>query len=238
MCVLALAWQAHPRWRLVVAANRDEYHDRAAAPLARWPDDDGGLIAGRDLRAGGTWLAVRPGGRFAAVTNIRNPAGPDPTLRSRGALVADLAGGAMPAADALAGYNPFNAVVVSAGSATFLGNRPHAVVRPLGGGLHAMSNGPLDPPWRKTTRLTRAMADWLDTPDNAIEQLFACLRDPSPPDGTYDDPTEIFIADATYGTRCSTIVTVDRHGAGRIVERRYDRAGATTGETAFAFAWG
>src|ERR1700754_2725628 len=92
MCILAFAWQAHPRWHLVLAGNRDERHDRPAAPLARWeaPAD---LIAGRDLKSGGTWLGVSEKGRLAVVTNLRGHGGPDPAKVSRGALVADLLAG-------------------------------------------------------------------------------------------------------------------------------------------------
>ncbi len=88
MCVVAVAIDAHPRWRLVVAGNRDEYHARASAPLARW-DEVSGIIAGRDLVSGGSWMGVSEAGRFAVVTNIRDADGPDPAKLSRGALVAD-----------------------------------------------------------------------------------------------------------------------------------------------------
>ena len=89
MCVAVLAWQAHPRWRLVVAANRDEFHERPTAPLARWSD---GTIAGRDLQAGGTWLGLNAAGRLALVTNFRLPGYPRPDLASRGGpgLLADI----------------------------------------------------------------------------------------------------------------------------------------------------
>jgi uncharacterized protein with NRDE domain len=231
MCVLAIAWQAHPRWRLVVAANRDEFHDRPAQPLHRWPD---GLIAGRDARAGGTWLAVGAA-RFAAVTNLRGSRAPDPARRSRGALVAGLATGAIaPAAAGLEAYNPFNAVLVDARGPHFLTNRPAKAIA-LAPGLHAMSNGPLDPPWRKTVRLTRVIERWLAAGGGPVEALFDGLRDPAPPAGEQD--AAIFVADPVYGTRCSTVVTIDADGAGAIAERRYDASGATTGETRVDFTW-
>ena len=84
MCVAATAWAAHPRWRLVAIGNRDEFHGRPTAPLSVW---DNGIIAGRDLEAGGTWLGVHPAGRFALVTNLRTPGYPRTELASRGALV-------------------------------------------------------------------------------------------------------------------------------------------------------
>lgn len=235
MCVLAIAWRAHPRWQLVVAANRDEFHDRAAEPLHAWRDAP--LIAGRDARAGGTWLAIGTYGGFAAVTNLRGFGGPDPARRSRGALVAALATGER-AADArdLDAFNPFNAVVVR-DRATFLTNRPDARAIPLAPGLHAMSNGPLDPPWRKTVRLTRAIEDWLAHDGGEATTLFDALRDPEPPLAPNDDPAAIFVADPVYGTRCSTVVAVEATGRGTILERRYDAHARVTGETRLRFDW-
>lgn len=239
MCILAIAWQAHPRWRLVVAANRDEFHDRAAAPLARWPDRD--LIAGRDLRAGGTWLGVSAQGHFAAITNLRGFGGPDAALASRGALVADLASGSGPwhdpAAADLGRFNPFNAIAVSPSGARFLANRPAPVHRTLAPGLHAMSNGPLDPPWRKSLRLSALIEQWLAAPHPAPHALLGDLRDPAPPVGSADDPAAIFIDDPVYGTRCSTVVAVDDAGVGVIVERRYDRSGQASSDTKIGFRW-
>lgn len=236
MCVLAIAWRFHPRWKLVVAANRDEFHDRPAEALHRWKD--GNIIAGRDIRAGGTWLAVSDGGRFAAVTNLRGHGDPDPALASRGALVTGLAAGDVPAADQLAGFNPFNAVLIDKDDARFLSNRPVPVSQPLAPGLHAMSNGPLDPPWRKTIRLSDAIGRWLADAAHDREALFAGLRDTSPPTGDPDDPAPIFIDNPVYGTRCSTIVLVDAENEGVIVERRFDRQGRAISDTAIAFNWG
>ncbi|MEH3048483.1 NRDE family protein [Sphingomonas adhaesiva] len=235
MCVLALAWRAHPRWRLVVAANRDEFHDRPAAPLAPWADRD--IIAGRDLTAGGTWLAVTRAGGFAAVTNLRGFGGPDPAKTSRGALVVDLALGE-PIDDArAASVNPFNAVAIGGGAATFLTNRPDSARHPLAPGIHAMSNGPLDPPWPKTQRLSALIAEWIAAPAPETETLFAGLRDRSPPVGDGGDPVAIFVDHPVYGTRCSTLVLVDAAGNGTIAERRYDAAGARVGDTRHDFVW-
>ena len=99
MCLIALAWRAHPRYPLIVVANRDEFHDRPAAPLAEWPDAPG-VYGGRDLRAGGAWLALGSGGRLAAVTNVRESRAPAPGLRSRGALATGFLQGALSAPEA------------------------------------------------------------------------------------------------------------------------------------------
>src|SRR5690242_3280776 len=86
MCLLVLAWQVHPRYRLVVAANRDEFHERPTAAMEKWlPPDD--IIAGRDLRAGGTWLAMDRSRRFGVITNFRELQRPSPDAPSRGSLI-------------------------------------------------------------------------------------------------------------------------------------------------------
>src|SRR5215469_15302075 len=102
MCLLVLAWNTHPRYRLVVAANRDEYHDRATAALGHWPAPDE-ILAGRDLRAGGTWLGIDRCRRFGIVTNFRELVRAAPEAPSRGGLIPGyLRGGAGPG-DYLAG---------------------------------------------------------------------------------------------------------------------------------------
>ena len=133
MCVAALAWHAHPRWRIVAIGNRDEFHDRPAAPLARWDTDDlgaTGIIAGRDLTAGGTWLGVSEAGRFGLVTNLRGFGERAPDRASRGQLVTDMLTGigdfGDPATADLSAFNPFNLLVADARTARFLTNRPAA----------------------------------------------------------------------------------------------------------------
>ncbi|MDO6414054.1 NRDE family protein [Sphingomonas sp. BIUV-7] len=241
MCVIAIAWQAHPRWRLVVAANRDEYHDRPAEKLHRWPDSD--LIAGRDLIGRGTWLAVSEQGRFAAVTNLRQqrqqPA--DPEWTSRGLLVTGLALGQQQyegaAIDRLAGFGPFQAISVSGAEADLLSNRPTPACRRLAPGILGISNGPFDRPWRKSRRLGSMVERWLNDATFDRASLLADLRDPASPAADADDPGEIFVSDPVYGTRCSTVVTVDQSGDGVIVEVRYDRAGNVEGTETIAFRW-
>ena len=251
MCVLAFAWNPAPHWRLVAAGNRDEFQSRASAPLDRW--EEGGVIAGRDLVGGGTWMGVSDAGRFAAVTNVRNPAGPDPALASRGALVADLlrAKGAFsdPQTVDPADFNPFNLIAVDGARARFLTNRPGPDRRDLAPGIYALANGGFDSPWPKSVRLKAALADWVASGDAAHEPLFAALADADAPPGVPgrdgvpadapDNPVQaaIFIRNATYGTRCSTVVAVDADGKGRIAERRFNSVGAPAGESVFDFAW-
>lgn len=246
MCVAALAWHAHPRWRLVAIGNRDEYHARPAAALARW-DDGSGIIAGRDLVGGGTWLGVSLAGRFTLITNRRGFGDPDPARRSRGELVsALLSGGDLPAA--LDAYNPFNLLAVSGDTFEYLTNHPGPVRTTLGHGTYGLSNGALDEPWPKTMALKAAVTDWLnlDTDDSA--PLFAILASedcpalglpPRQPSDIAIEPrdTPPFIRGPVYGTRCSTVVTVATDGTGRIVERRFSATGEDEGRTMIDFVW-
>lgn len=244
MCIAAMALNAHPRWQLVVAANRDEYHARDAAPLAHW-DDRPAILAGRDLKGGGTWLGVSENGRMVLVTNFRVPGYPKPERPSRGRLVTGLLDGHDPAAIDLAPFNPFNLVVANPQGAQFLSNHPEQQRSPLPSGVHGLSNGALAPAWPKTRRLCGDLSDWLAGDTHSIEPLFAALRDESPHDSAGDGPGEgpeprlsgVFIRDPVYGTRCSTVILIDRQGSGRIAERRFDANGAVSGESVLDFRW-
>jgi uncharacterized protein with NRDE domain len=245
MCVLAFAWQAHPRWRLVMAGNRDELHARPAAPLARWAEAPH-ILAGRDLASGGTWLGVSEEGRFAVVTNLRGYGPPAPDRASRGALVTDVLAGAEP--EALDAFNPFNLIAADQAGARFLANRPGPVRAALAPGLYGLSNGALDAPWPKTLRLKQRLLDWIVAGADGPERLLDALAEdrlptaglaPAAPSDAPREPalSPVFIRDPVYGTRCGTVVAIDMAGRGTIVERRYDAAGAPTGETALSFAW-
>ena len=251
MCVLAFAWNAHPRWKLVLAGNRDEFHARPAAALARWdgPDD---LIAGRDLQSGGTWLGVSGRGRLAVVTNLRGYGGPDPDRASRGALVTDMLAGTGDYGDPdnapLGAFNPFNLIVAGPGQARFLSNRPHDIRAKLAHGVYGLSNGGLDEPWPKLLQIKAFMFDWLTGGADDPHALFDGLRSetlpaigiaPTAPSDAPREPKDspIFIRDAVYGTRCSTVVAIDRDGAGLIAERRFTAAGEAAGDSAIRFSW-
>lgn len=247
MCVLALAWQAHPRWRLVVAGNRDEYHARPAAPLARWSDADH-LIAGRDLQSGGTWMGVSKRGRFVVVTNLRGFGMPREGRPSRGALVTDLLNGADSETIALDAYNPVNLIAVDGREAHFLTNRPAPLRTGLTSGLYGLSNGTLDEPWPKTLQLKSHLLDWLTGAATDPALLLPGLREETLPDAGVDPATPsdvpqepahspIFINNAIYGTRCSSVVAIDCAGSGQFLERRFSASGEAVGETRLDFRW-
>lgn len=246
MCVAAIAWHAHPDWQLVVIGNRDEFHERPAAPLAQW-DNGSGIIAGRDLKSGGTWLGVSTGGNFVLVTNLRGYGLPDPSRRSRGELVTRLLEGET-APSELDQYNPFDLIHSGSGEAHFLTNRPQPTQARLAHGVYGLSNGTLDEPWAKTMQLKAALIDWLPTETTDPAALLSALASEDlgdyglHPRGPSDvaveaEETPVFIRNPLYGTRCSTVVTVDRTGKGRIIERRFAESGEFSGESAFEFRW-
>ena len=246
MCIAAMAWDAHPDWLMVVAANRDEYHVRPSAPLARW-DDGSGILAGRDLQAGGTWLGVAEAGRMVLITNYRAPGDPQPDRASRGQLVVGLLAGQTPGE--LEIYNPFNVLIANPRNSSILTNYPDTTREPLPSGVHGLSNGAFACPWPKTRQLNTALAQWLaqESPGDgpqATATLFDALRDDSPPpadplqsDGPEPPYAPVFIRNPVYGTRCSTVITVTRDGHGQIAERRFDAEGNPTGETVLPFRW-
>jgi uncharacterized protein with NRDE domain len=258
MCLIALAWRRHPRYRLVLAANRDEFHERPTFPLAPWQDAPA-VIGGRDALHGGSWLALR-GARLAAVTNVRLPGAPQG--RSRGALVAGFVQSDAPAQtalDALAtesgDYSPFNLLLHDGDTLAFASNMPGFVTRPLTPGLHGISNGALDAPWPKTETLMVRLDVWLqaqgdvpstdETPADPAA-LFDALADTTPaPDAVLPDTgvglererflSPAFIAHARYGTRASTVVLIaDDHAW--IVERRFGPDAVALGETRLRIA--
>ena len=233
MCVAAIAWLTHPRWRLVAIGNRDEFHGRPTTPLAAW---DNGIIAGRDLQAGGTWLGVHPAGRFALVTNLRADGYPKPGMATRGTLVTDWLLD-QPLGD-LAAMNPFNLFVAGPQGAELLTNHPAPQRQPLAPGIHGLSNGSFANRWYKTLRLEAALAEWLVAGDAGTAPLFAALADTTrAPDTPAAEFSSVFITNPAYGTRCSTVVLVDDAGAGTIVERSFDASGAATGEVTLEFGW-
>ena len=232
MCVVSIAWHAHPRWQLIVAGNRDEFHARPATPLGPWADDPS-IIAGRDILSQGTWLGVSHTGRFGVVTNIRNPEGPDPSKASRGALVTDwLARGSFP--DILDNFNPFSLMIGDQHGLQYISNRPNDIWASLGHGVHGISNAVQDELWPRKERLNSALRGWLSGSAEDPTTLFGILGNAH---STPADAHPIFIRDAVYGTRCNTILAVGRDGVGRIMERRFDSAGNALGESAEAFNW-
>lgn len=240
MCLILVAWQTHPEFPLVVAANRDEYYVRPSAEADRWPEDPR-ILGGRDLEAGGTWLALRQDGRFAAVTNVRDGAAKG--SRSRGHLPGDfLRGDQDPAAYAAAvdgaQYGGFNLLLADQDSLWYCSNRDGAP-RQLAAGTYGLSNHLLDTPWPKlVSAKARFAASLASLP--ALGGFFDLLADPEivPDPGLPDTGvvlewerllSAVFVKSETYGTRASTVLTLGRNGAFRLEERRFGMSGAALG---------
>jgi uncharacterized protein with NRDE domain len=251
VCLLVLAWNAHPRYRLVVAANRDEYHDRPSAPLGRWPPP-AEILAGRDLRAGGTWLGIDRRCRFGIVTNFRDLMQAPPQAPSRGGLIPRYLAGAAGPGDYLAALEPeatayggFNLLLADGESLWYASNRGTPFARALEPGVHGLSNEQLDTPWPKLLRVRRGFEAWLRGGGSVDDgELFALLADRTqaseeglPSTGvspewerTLSSP---FVLNPSYGTRCSTLVAIEPAGACFVAERRFDPGGARSGETEY-----
>jgi uncharacterized protein with NRDE domain len=250
MCLLLLAWQAHPRYELLVAANRDELHARPTAALDFWPDAPG-VLAGRDLVAAGTWLAARSDGRFAAVTNFRDESAVA-GLRSRGELVlryfdSDLAPQAF--ASRLAAeqslYAGFNLIVGDRDDLCYASNRTDPFARRLEPGLHALSNHRLGTPWPKVARGLRALRAHVDAGSSEVESLFEAMleRQPDPelPNAgaaalPWPASSGPFIAGEAFGTRATTLMWRDGTRRTRVEERRFGPSGRPEGRTSIMLA--
>ncbi|MGD9945837.1 MAG: NRDE family protein [Burkholderiaceae bacterium] len=233
MCLIAFDWRPGHDRPLVMAANRDESYERPTAAAGWWPGASE-VYGGRDLLAGGSWLAMDRGGRLAAVTNVRE-AQPVLGRRSRGELVSgfllgelDLHDYAQQVADAADDYSGFNLLLFETrgeGRAFYVSNRAPVRLAPVPAGVHGLSNHLLDTDWPKVRRLVRRLADATDSTQPLEAALLQALADRElPPDDELPDtgvgaererllaPAFIYGPARSYGTRASTVVVVDRDG--------------------------
>lgn len=241
MCLLVFAWKTDARVPLIFAGNRDERHARASRAAGFW-EDAPQILAGRDLEAGGTWLGITTGGRFAVVTNYRSGPNPHSGPRSRGELTTNFLRSQSAPPDYLesvavhAGqYAPFSLLVGDTEALWYFSNRSGHPPQPVPSGIHGLSNHLLDTPWPKVTlsksRLSRLLKHRTTTPDRLLELL--ADRRPAPlenlPDTGIGPERErlispVFVVNPEYGTRCSSVIVMDRNEA-RFSERRFDSAG-------------
>jgi uncharacterized protein with NRDE domain len=246
MCLILIAWKAREDLPLVIAANRDEWRKRPTEP-AHWWNSDPPILAGRDLQAGGTWMGITRGGRFAAVTNFRDPSDQRSTARSRGTLVTEFLLATSTPRDYLeavarhAGeYNAFNLIAGDRDALWIYGSRdgPPRAIEP---GIHGLSNHVLDEPWPKVVRGRAAMTHAIAATDPA-PQLFDFLSDRGfapdhelPGTGVGVDwerrLSAALITGTDYGTRASTVLVAGRNGAMRFEERTRGAEGEVLGVT-------
>ena len=237
MCLIIVGWRVCPGYPLIVAANRDEFHGRPTAAAARWVDAPY-VVAGRDLEAGGTWLGVTDDGRFAAVTNVREPGKPPGNL-SRGCLTRDFLSGKAPPrtfTTDLPGeaYSGFNLLVADESSLWYRSNRD-SDARELAPGIYGVSNHLLDTPWPKLTSAKRRFSEAIERlPDESA--LFSLLADDEiVPDEALPATgvslawerllSAVFVRSPDYGTRASTLVVRRSDGSGTLHERSFDAKG-------------
>lgn len=233
MCLIAVAWQVHPAYPLVLAANRDEFHARPTAAADWWPDAPG-IFGGRDLQAGGTWLGASRHGRFAAITNVREPDSPLGKC-SRGALTAAFLQSELSAARfsetvQYEDYAGFNLLLGDGKSLIYCSNREDGA-RELPPGIYGLSNHRLDTPWPKLLKLRSAMAECLDElPSTAA--LFRLLSDTTiAPDHELPATgvslawervlSAIFVTTEGYGTRASTVLLQASDGSMQLEEHSF-----------------
>jgi uncharacterized protein with NRDE domain len=255
MCLVLVVWRMHAQYPCLVAANRDEFHARPTARAEWWPDHPE-ILAGRDLEAGGTWLGVTRTGRFAALTNYRDPerrreAAAGAATPSRGALVTSVLESGASVAQSLgylrevgANYNGFN-LIFSDGERLGIYESVRGSGRELGPGIYGLSNHLLDTPWPKVqiakSRLQAALLGLTDT-----APLLELLRDDRPASDALLPQTGVslewerllssaFVRAPDYGTRCSTIIRIEREGRAYFDEWSWDSIGADMGRISLQF---
>lgn len=237
MCLILLAYDYHPRYKLIVSANRDEFYKRSTLPANFWPDNPS-VLAGKDLEQGGTWMGVTTSGRFAALTNYRDPLHEKPIATSRGHLVRNYLTGDRSAEDFLHGlhqkdreYNGFNLLAGTAESVYYYSNREQ-LIRRVEKGVHGLSNSLLDVGWPKVSKGVKAFAGCLQGPNIRLKSLFEILADQEifndselPRTGISIERermlSPLYIVSPEYGTRSSTILLIDQHNQVQFWERSF-----------------
>jgi len=251
MCLLVFAVNAHPRYRLILAGNRDEFHDRATE-AARWWSGEPAMLAGRDIEAGGTWLGIDDRGRFGAITNIRDVTPAPPGAPSRGELITQFIRGGAAATHYLdtlraraQNFAGFNLVLGDKKDVHFFNSRSGRCAM-LSAGVHGLSNDALDTPWPKVIKATAGVRRLLelDEPDEAaMFDIFAdreMAADADLPDTGVGLEYErmlsaCFIVSPRYGTRSTTVIKVAHDGQIRFCERHFDVDGEMSGQRDFEF---
>lgn len=235
MCIIFVAFRCHPDYHLITAANRDEFYKRPSKAAHYW-DDHPSILAGRDLEQMGTWMGITRTGRFAALTNYRNPSEFDKTdKKSRGHIVRDFLAGDESPVEFLKNlqqerldYKGFNLFVADAETLLYYSNIGNQIKK-LGPGIYGLSNDQLDTPWPKVVKgkhqIKQLLANGVDH-----KSLFTILADNEPapeeklpktgiPLKLEKTLSSIFIKSSDYGTRCSTVVTIDQKRNVRFIER-------------------
>ena len=239
MCLLLMALNTHATYPLILLANRDEYYERPTASARFW-DEAPFVLAGKDLRAGGTWLGITRKGRIAAVTNYRDPASIKQGAPSRGRLVSDFLLGQRGAEEYIekldrdaVKYNGFNLIIGERGQYYWYSNRDDGV-QLLSAGIYGLSNQLLDTPWPKVAKSKAALVHLLsEQKEPSLDKLFLILTDRTTAGDEHLPHTgiglewerilsPIFIKSPTYGTRSSTVMLIDADNHVTFVEKTFN----------------
>lgn len=246
MCLIGLNWQPNSARRLLLVANRDEFHRRPTRPAQTWDESDD-CIGGRDLLAGGAWLASNQTGRFAAVTNVRLPSEKNVEFeKSRGALVKDFMLSNVTAATFVQTamrdsqrYAGFNLLACDGEHLFHCNNRSHEI-NELSAGIHVVSNGSIGDHWPKMETARKLLHT---SQNNSVEALMRGMADTHIPADEFLPDTgvgkqferyvaPVFIAGQEYGTRATTVLIHDASG-GQFSERRFGPNSVLMGESHF-----
>lgn len=251
MCLINFQLNDHEKYKLILAANRDEEYHRPTEPARFW-DDNKNILAGRDLRGTGTWLGITRNGRIAALTNIRNR---DELLKTnqktRGLLVSEFLQKESEPMEYLRNisseadeYSGFNLIVGDSDSLYYLNNYEKEIVS-VEDGIHGLSNHHLDTPWPKVIKGKASLSEITSQKEFNMESLFKLLKNQDtavpenlPDTGLSKDLEEklssLFIDTENYGTRCSTVLLIDKSNNVEFIERTYDH-GIMTNEEKYTF---
>ncbi len=238
MCIVFIALNQHPDYPLIIAANRDEFYSRPTQSSHFWPQSPT-ILAGKDLKAGGSWMGITRWGDIAALTNIRSPSREKSTARSRGELVSDYLKTPSPIPDYARHlhnnanqYNGYNLLFGNYRQLAVFNSHTQSLVQ-LAPGFHGLSNALLNTPWPKVTRGIQSLTNYVKhTTQLAANNLFRLLADDTPalPDQLPDTGiskeweqrlSPIFINTPEYGTRSSTIIMVSKNAEVNWFERVY-----------------
>ncbi|MCG8471418.1 MAG: NRDE family protein [Desulfobacterales bacterium] len=253
MCLILVSINSHASHPLIIASNRDEFHNRETAAM-KWHGKNPAILSGIDLKEGGTWLGLTKTGRFAALTNFRDPTRMLSDAPSRGWIVSRfLKGNDSPEAfvktlrkeSAHQPYNGFNLLFGELTTLFHYSNISDALT-PLSDGVHGICNALLDTPWPKVETGRKALSA-LSNPSH--DDLFSLLSDTSKPkDQLLPDTgmglewerilSSIFIESPIYGTRSSCVITLDHHRQVAITQKTHQGPNQTTEERTFRVVLG
>lgn len=237
MCIIFFAYDSHPNYQLIVAANRDERYARPTKHAHFWHDEPN-ILAGRDMEKLGSWLGITKTGRFAALTNFRNPTENRLNKKSRGTIVRNFLVSEQSPQQFLqelqqerTNYPGFNVLTADMNSLYYYSNYENKI-KQLTPGIYGLSNHLLDTPWPKIEKGKQHFNSILQETSLDVDRLFDLLEDSEPapqeqlpntgiPKDLEKQLSSIFIKTPDYGTRCSTVITIDKSGVVRFIERTF-----------------